>query len=119
MDRCYFINYNNKKILYIDLSKLSGKKLISFSLDTEKFIEKYPEKSLIALCYVKGFDYNSETNDILKRYVNNTEKYVKASAVVGLSPMYSMMLKFIGNATSMNIKPFDSEKEAKRWLSSL
>lgn len=117
MDRCCFITYNNKNILYIDFSKLTGKKLIDFSKETEQFIEKYPKKSLVVLCYVKGFRYSSETNNFLKEYVSNTQQYVKAIAIVGLSTMYKMMLEFMGNPTSMEIRLFDNEEEAKKWLS--
>jgi len=84
--------------------------------DSIKFIRVKPLTSLYCLTNISGMHFNSEIKDLFQNFVNGNKPFVKASAVVGLSPLQQIMYNGLMKITGRDIKSFSNIDEAKDWL---
>lgn len=116
MKRYYFINYQNKNILVLDFSNLSGKDIYKLLNSSKLFISKQPKKSVLCLINITNLKYDIDTLNAFKDYVTDNEKYILASALYGASFFQSMAVETFAKSASIPIKICKSELDSKNWL---
>jgi hypothetical protein len=114
------ITYNGKNILTIDYSNIGELK------DNDKKIQliqaviseyaKYPPKSVLALINVKNLQFDIAILEAFKESQAKTNPYKKKEAIIGMSGPQKVGYQFISGFTNDSMKAFDTEQEAKEWL---
>jgi len=119
MNRTQFIDYQGKKIFYIDFSNLKTfEEIKALTLEAQKYIHSQPPLSVITLSTVENTHFNTEIKDMFTEYIKSNKPYVKTSAVIGISGlkmiMYNGMMKISGRDT----RAFSDMEQAKSFLAS-
>ena len=115
-NRIGYINNNNEEIFKIDLSNLSGKKLLDHVLFAVVLLEKINQPTTFYID-IRSCKLNMESLSYLRIIGKKIQPYVNKSGVIGVSshikPFFNLYLKY----TKSNIKPFENEVEIKEYLS--
>ena len=118
MDRISFIEYNGKKIFYVDYSDLSADMLTSFIADVEKQITSQPKNSVLSLSNFENTRFNADTISKFKAMTDVTGEYVKASAVIGIKGLQKIAYDAVMRISKTMAPLFGSKEEAMNWLAS-
>lgn len=116
MDRACFVEHNGHKIFQLDFTDCSpvlGMEIIAAS---EKQIRSQPPKSVVTLVIASGASFNHQMNMALKDLAAGNEPYVKASAIVGMTGMHSIILNAVAMLSKREFKLFDEVGPAKDYL---
>lgn len=109
MDRIYPFTYREKELLVIDYAGLDPDGYRALMKQAVRTITARPPNSVLALTIVKGTRFAVGTSDDVKAYL-------KASAVVGLSPLQRVIFLGLRPFLKTGIEPFSTELEAREWL---
>jgi hypothetical protein len=116
MDRIEFINYKDKKILFLDFSNLEPKEALDIISKSKGIIAQMPQNSVLTLVNVKNTRFDAELANAFKEYTANNKPFVKAGAIYGLSGfqkvVYNAVMKFSGR----KLPVFEELEKAKDWL---
>jgi hypothetical protein len=119
MEKVPRINYKGKEIVFVNYAPI-GKdkdKVLELMSCMDKTYMESPEHSVLALVNVENMMFDM---DILKKFKESqgiTEKYQKKVALVGVKGLLKAGYNFvIGLTSNRTTKAFDSEIEAKEWL---
>jgi len=114
------IMHQGKEIVYIDLSGLREVAEI-FKLEDESaaLIQSRGLNKTLTLTNMEGMFFNNEIRSHFAEVVKNNTPYVKASAVIGLSGLISIMYNGFVSLTGRNVKSFKSRAEALEYLTSI
>lgn len=110
------IQHNGVNIIYTDLSDKTISEAQEVLKDATKVIQNYHPKSLGSLLNVKGLRYNAPFLDEMKKTGKENEPYIFATAVFGLSAVTKLIGRGVVQFTGRKTEFFDSEQEAKDWL---
>ncbi len=114
--RVRFVEYKSKKILLIDLTKCELPDVMAVIHEARRIIDVVPDHSLLTLTDVTGAHFNPATTRVMKEFTSDNKRFVRAAAVVGLTPLtrtiYEAVLKFTGR----NIPAFYNRMQALEWL---
>lgn len=119
MKRVTYINYQDKQILFLDLSRITSENIHDFMNAIEEcksVIKLNPPTSTLVLTSVIDSYSNFEMVQKLKELTNFNKPYIKASAVIGVTGIKKAIYQTVNRFSGRNIKIFDSEKEAKNYL---
>jgi predicted transcriptional regulator len=114
--------YEEKRILYIDLSNLRG--------DVHKFdaeltetvatigqkIYEQPLNSVLVLVDLRNTDLTQKANALLTERIKDTKKYVLRTAVVGLTGIRKVFLDYFAMLASSETGSFEEHESAMEWL---
>jgi hypothetical protein len=81
-----------------------------------KVMAKEPEKSVLLVSLVNNAHFSRESNREMKEYVKSNGRYVKASAVVGVSGLQGIVINAAIDSAGRPINVFDDVEKAKDWL---
>lgn len=113
------IVYKGKNIHYIDYSNFCTSKektlqLLKYSIEECKNSEP---KSTLTLINVVNLSFDMEIINAFQDSIGETFPYVKKLAVIGLAGLQKVAYNFIIKLSQKYlIKAFDTELEAKEWL---
>ncbi len=113
------ISHRGKTIFCLSVAglKLQEKQLVGQLLDEGKrAIRKHPPKSLLVITDITDTGYDTEVAGMFKDYAAHNTPYVKASAVVGSSPLQRIILRAIIALTGRDFYLAATVDEAKEWL---
>ena len=117
MERVSFLGEDDNKILFINFAGCMPSEAIKVMEEAMKVIAQQPFYSVRTLTDVSGARYNREAVVKLKQFVSHNKPYVKAGAVVGLSPLQKIVLEAVSRVSQREFKVFSNAEEAKTWLS--
>ena len=114
--RVRFVEYKSKKILLLDFTKCELSDVMLVVHEARRVIDGAQDQSLLTLTDVTGAHFNPATTRVMKEFTSENKRFVRAGAVVGLTPLtrtiYEAVLKFTGR----NIPAFYNRMQALEWL---
>ncbi|MDQ3555661.1 MAG: hypothetical protein M3409_02640 [Gemmatimonadota bacterium] len=117
MERARFITHRGQRILFLDFSELQETDEILSTIEQAKvLIVQEPKGSVLALTHVQNAKSHAEVTQALKDLAAHNKPYVLASAVVGMSPVYRMVLEAVRLFAKRDIRACDSLVAGKDWL---
>jgi hypothetical protein len=111
-----FTEYQDKRILIINIAHCELEEIVSIIKETKKIISKEKEGSVLALTNVIGVHPSIAITKVLKDFVTFNKPYVRASAVVGVSNLQKITLEIVAKFSNRNFALFNNIDEAKNWL---
>ncbi len=111
------INYKNHAVVYLDFSNLRSPDEINDLIGKAiAEIRRRPLKSVLTLTNIDGMYFNNTIFSVFSKYVRENSPYVKASAVVGMTGLISIMYNGFVKVTGREVKAFRSETDALEYL---
>jgi hypothetical protein len=113
---------HGKRILYIDLS---GFGMNDLALDMElsqavstigQEIYSQPLASVLVLVDLRGTVITGRTLKLITERIADTRKYIRKTAVIGLSGIRGMFLDYFGRLAGSDTAGFDDPESAEGWL---
>lgn len=112
-----FIEHKGKRILYEDFSETNPQTLPPVLDKAHEMIAAEPESSVIAIVNVRGTQFNTKLVQQMKQFVKSNTPYIKATGIIGLSGLQSVVLHGIIQFTGRkNLHVFNTEEQAKEFL---
>jgi hypothetical protein len=120
MERLQILNYQGKKILFIDFSNLQSIEEIGEVMnDIQSYVHVQPPLSVYSLTTLEGMHFNNTIKEMFAEIAKSNKPYVKAGAIVGITGLKQIMFNGIMKLSGRDVKCFDSIEQAKSWLASL
>lgn len=111
-----------KRILYIDLSGFGGN---DFAVDAElsktvstigQEVYSQPLKSVLVLVDLRDTMLTRGVQKLITERIADTRKYIRKTAVVGLSGIRGIFLDYFGRLAGSDTAGFDNPVSAEEWL---
>jgi hypothetical protein len=118
IDRLQRIHHNGKEILIADFSRLSADELPAILRQVAVRIAAEPLTSVRLITFTEGARFGVGTVEDVKLYSRTIRPALKASAVVGLSALQSVVYMAAKPFLHSTVTPFDDFETAKDWLAS-
>lgn len=100
-------------ILYLDFSGLKTKDEILKQVEIYgNYIKRQPLNSLYTLTNLEGMYFNTEVYNTISTYAKSNDKFVKASAVIGLKGMMQIFYKGFVKLSGRNITVCETKEQA-------
>jgi hypothetical protein len=117
-DRLKKISHRGCTILFTDYSNFSTFDEWKALVDAERqMMPNEKPGSVLALAVFTGSRLSASAFSAIKELAVHNKPYIKASALVGLSPLQeSIFLKGIERTSDRSFGLFNSVEEAKNWL---
>lgn len=113
------IIYKGKRIIYLDFTDLKKKNhIVQLESMGGAIIQKHNLHSALVLTNMKNMFFDYEIRNHFIEVAKANRPYVKASAVIGLYGLISLMYNSFISSSGRNIKQFKTKKEALDYLSS-
>lgn len=113
------IKHKEKEILYINFSNLKKKEQIIELKDLSgNLIQQQEVNSVLALTNLEGMFFDYEIRSHFIQVAKKNTLHIKASAIIGLYGLLSVLYNGFIKITGRNIKQFKTKKEALEYLSS-
>ncbi len=117
MNRTQIIEYQGKKIFFIDFSKLKTfEEIKSVTIEARQYIHSQPLMSVYTLSTVEDTHFNNEIQSMFMEYIKSNKPYVKASAVIGISGLKHILYNTMMKLTGRDTRSFSTIEQAKSWL---
>jgi hypothetical protein len=116
MDRIKFVQHRGVRILQIDYTDCKPKEVIELQKEAIKIITREPEKSVLLVSLVSNAHFDREVSREMKEYVQVNNKYVKASAIVGVTGLQNILINAAIDSAGRPITTFEDPEKAKDWL---
>ncbi|MBI2214310.1 MAG: hypothetical protein HYU52_11745 [Acidobacteria bacterium] len=117
MDTPRFVTHRGANILVLDYAGASASQLCAILKESEEVIRKQPQGSLLMLTRMHGYEFGSESNQLLLTHIDGNGPWACASAVVGLDHL-TAVIPIANRLANRNLKAFDDEDAALDWLAS-
>jgi hypothetical protein len=111
--------YKGKKIVLVDISNTNTEQILAALPAAQKQIAFLPPKSALILTDVTNTVYNKEVSAAIKEFSAKNTPYVRASAVVGVDGLRSVLLQAVTMITHREIKACKTRDEAIEWLAAI
>ena len=116
MERARFIAHRGKKIFLLDCTNASIEEIHAIAEECERQVRVQPLNSVMTLTLAGGGKFSPETIQKLKELTKGNKPYVKASAVVGITGLYKVVLSAVSLFSERRFHMFDDVEEAKNFL---
>ena len=118
MERIEEFTLNEKKFMYIDLSNIkSNDDFLKLTAIIEPLIAKYPKNTLYTITNIENTRFDSESKEIITKYLENNKPYVKYGAVIGLDGIKKVMVNITFKMSERrNMRFAFSRNSAIEWL---
>ena len=120
MERVYWIEYKEHRILFSNYADLSAEELTeAVAVVDAELLPKYrdlPPGSVLSLADVTNAVASKESIAALKNSVKKWQPLYKKQAVYGLSSFQRIFLNAVNKFSGGNIIHFDTREEALEWL---
>jgi len=117
-----FIEYNGKKILYLNFVNMKKEDIPTYIEETKKLLLPHPPGSVLFLANVYKMSFDKETVKNFVGFFKFNKPFSKRTAVIGLDSIKKMLYEaslVLSGRGSENIRVFDgpnAEAKAKDWL---
>ena len=116
MDRARFIEHRGKKIFLLDCSDATIEEINAIADECARQVRVQPPNSVLTLTVAGGGKFSPDTIQKLKELTKGNKPYVKASAVVGITGLYKVVLSAVSLFSERRFHMFDEVEEAKDFL---
>ncbi len=116
MSAVSIVPYKEISIVYTDLSNMQIDEAIKGINETRGIIPKYPENSVYSMMNISEVRYNVALQNEIAEVAKLNGKHVKATVIVGLSPITKLMAKATIKLTGRKAALFDDVESGKKWL---
>jgi hypothetical protein len=113
-----WIEYHGKKIFHIDLSNFGSdaEALRNELQEASRITTSQPENSVLVITDMRNTVISSTILKIAQASSSATTKYVRKTAVVGISGIRRYFMDTISAFTGQKFSAFDTLEEAMEWL---
>ena len=118
MERAKFVVHKGREIFLMDCTDATLDEMTEVVEECAKQVRCRPEKSVFTLIVAGGSSFSSETISRLKELARDNAPYVEASAIVGVSGLYKVVLNAVSMFSKRRFFLFDTVDEAKDFLAS-
>jgi hypothetical protein len=112
------VNHRGKEILYLDYRNLQGQPYIDALKRNRDHIVASGKRGILLLVDVRGSVTSSDATSVIKQTAKDYDPQVTRTAILGIAGLKKIILQAVATIIKTRIKAFDSEDEAKEWLSS-
>ena len=116
MERVRSETYQGKRIIVVDGTDATAESYADILREGAAAVTAEPVGSVLLATVVKGARYGAGAAERLKAYSRAIRPHVRASAVVGLSPMHRIIFNAIRPFLHASVKDFATLIEAREWL---
>ena len=117
-----WVQKQDQRILFIDLSNF-GKNHREFEQELNQTVstigqEMYqqPQHSVLVLVDLTNTSMTSEANHLLSERITDTKKFVRKTAVVGMTGIRGVFLDYFARLAGSETVGFDNVDAAEKWL---
>ncbi|MCB9112041.1 MAG: hypothetical protein H6634_12420 [Anaerolineales bacterium] len=117
-----WVQKQDQRILFIDLSNF-GKNHREFEEELNQTVstigqEMYqqPQHSVLVLVDLTNTSMTSEANHLLSERITDTKKFVRKTAVVGMTGIRGVFLDYFARLAGSETVGFDNVDAAEKWL---
>ena len=117
-----WVQKQDQRILFIDLSNF-GKNHREFEEELNQTVstigqEMYqqPQHSVLVLVDLTKTSMTSEANHLLSERITDTKKFVRKTAVVGMTGIRGVFLDYFARLAGSETVGFDNVDAAEKWL---
>ena len=117
-----WVQKQDQRILFIDLSNF-GKNHREFEEELNQTVstigqEMYqqPQHSVLVLVDLTNTSMTSEANHLLSERITDTKKFVRKTAVVGMTGICGVFLDYFARLAGSETVGFDNVDAAEKWL---
>ena len=89
---------------------------LAFIAEARAFMERQPRGTALVLTDVSGASFNQEVVDAMKELAAHHHPWVRASALVGLTPLMRIVYRAIIALTRRDIRVCETREEAIAYL---
>jgi hypothetical protein len=111
--------FQEKKIYVVNFAYSGNSKedTVSIIVAAEEEFSKNPSNSVLALINVSNAFFHFDTLKAFKNFQEKTDPFIKKVAIVGLVGLQKVGFNTVTRTDHKGtVKAFDSEQEAKEWL---
>jgi hypothetical protein len=120
MSRVSTREMSGKRIVFQDFRNLASPADAAEAFDESRaMVARQPAGAALVLTDFTGARFNTEMVEAAKRLAADNRPYIRASALVGLSGIQSVLFTGVNRAAERDIKWFDTMEEAESWLLSV
>jgi hypothetical protein len=116
MKRVDLREYEGKRLLVIDLTGADLEEIVRVIAEAKGIIRTQPPKSLLTLTEVARAQVSPAVTRVMKEFVRHNEPFVRAAAVVGLSPVMRALYLAVTTFSGRTIPVFATDDKALEWL---
>lgn len=116
MERARFIEHRGKRIFLLDCTNASIDELHAMIDECARQVRMQPPQSVLTLTVAGGGKFAPETIQRLKDLTRGNKPHVRASAVVGISGLYKVVLSGVSLFSERRFHLFDDIELAKDFL---
>ncbi|MCL4269444.1 MAG: hypothetical protein KJZ72_07860 [Anaerolineales bacterium] len=113
-----WIEYNGKNIFYQDFSNnFFNEKAVAEELSqVQEIVMSQPENSVLVISNFSNTELTASLMPILNESSSKTKAHVRKTAVLGVSGIKRALGDLLSRITGQELMYFNSEAEAKEWL---
>ncbi len=112
-----FTEHKGKQIVVNDMTACASQdEAIALLAKTESFVKTQPPGSVRLLTDVGSIRYDVNGVEAMKNFSAAITPHIKASCVVGISGVKSVIYRSIIRITGRKIPLFEDQQQAKDWL---
>ena len=113
----HFIRHGNIEILHINFSNTSSKgEILEIMDETKGLIATRPLSSVLVLTDITGAFFDRDISQAMKQLAAHNKPYVRASAVVGVTPIRRIVYNAVMFFSGRHFESCDDLESAKAWL---
>ena len=117
MERVCFVEYRGTRILQVDYSRIHDpEELRGVVRMATAVVQTHPPHSLLVLVDLTDVPHSLVTTAILHQGVAESRPYVRARAVIGLSPFAKLSFEIAAKIFRNPMASFSEPVAAKEWL---
>jgi len=116
MQRVRAETYQGKRIMVVDGTDATAEGYAEILREGAAAVTAEPAGTVLLATVVKGARYGAGAAERLKAYSRAIRPHVRASAVVGLSPMQRVIFNAIRPFLHASVRDFATLAEAREWL---
>ncbi len=113
-----WIVFNGKQVLYQDFSNhfFNEKAVIDELQKVQALVMSQPENSVLALSNFLNTEVTANLLPIMNESSNKTKLHVRKTAVLGITGVKRTLGDLLSRITGQPLMYFNTEMEAKEWL---
>jgi hypothetical protein len=116
MERARFIEHRGKSIFLLDCSNASIDEIHAMIDECARQVRAQPPQSVLTLTVAGGGKFAPETIQRLKELTKGNKPHVRASAVVGITGLYRVVISAVSLFSERRFHLFDDVEDAKNFL---
>lgn len=113
-----WVEFNGKKILYQDFSNyfFNEKAVIDELREVQSVVLGLPENSALVLSNFSNTEITANLMPVLNELSSKTKAHVLKTAVLGITGVKRTLGDLLSRITGQQLMYFNTEQEAKEWL---